>query len=158
MDNIEGYNLNHPINDNVQALCIMTDLMSALRVFEKYNIHHNDMNFQNIMYNIKTNKYVVIDFDYSEINNDPNYVNNDSISDIETVNFNLQEFYGFIPENNTEGDIAIDRYHGYTESAKGGLSLGHYISMLSSFLGQQRLILTLEYNQEEHWQYGIKEQ
>jgi len=67
MQYIEGHDMIKQHTNSEQALELITDLMSALSVFAKYNIRHGDMKFQNVIYNTKTGRYVVIDFDFSEI-------------------------------------------------------------------------------------------
>jgi len=156
MEYVEGRDIDDIVVTHDQAVDIMTDLMSALKVFEKYNIIHHDMNFHNILYNTKTNKHVIIDFDYSEINN----INTD-ISDISTVNLNLGiNLHNTYSDNNAKivlpSTTAINKYYLHYERGNGKSSLDHYIMVLSLLLGEQPLVLTLEHNVRETWQYGVK--
>ena len=53
------------------------------------------MNFQNVIYNVKTGKYTVIDFDYSIITDLISYE-----SDIDVMNGNLRDGILFLQDHN----------------------------------------------------------
>jgi len=167
MDYIEGYNLNEKHIDDDQAFNILTDLMSALTVFNKYNIYHGDLSFHNVMYNTKTNKYVVIDFDYAEILNSTNYLDYATL-DTKFVNDNLL-FSIFYPQDSGYSDdnyvhhnymlpdtTLINKYCNYAVETK-GLPLTHYITILSILMGERVIDIELEHEEIESWQYGKKQ-
>ena len=167
MEYIEGSTMNNHLEpDQLQPL--MFDVMSALKTFDRYNIRHGDMNFQNVIYNIKTNKYVVIDFDFSSIITKPQ---EDAYfeTDIDFVNDNMNR-YIFYPEDDsmiTDDDdeyikfmlpntSLMNKYCNYASSTK-RKPLDHYISILSILLGDEPVIINFENDVNEVWKYGIKQ-
>lgn len=161
MEYIEGHDMVEQHANSEQALELLTDLMSALSVFAKYNICHGDMNFQNVIYNTKTGRYVVIDFDYSEITNTSKYR-----ADIDVVNENLPDVLLYpqdydkqlLPDtgNLNSGGVVIAGYCNHALLTNGKRSLNHYIMILSTLLGSRPLVLSLEFDQTSRWQNGVE--
>jgi serine/threonine protein kinase len=166
MEYINGYDMSNRDLEPDKVPHLLTDLVSALRVFQNHNIRHGDMNFQNVIYNIDTNNYVVIDFDFSRIINLPQeqlYTE----TDMYFVNINIvaglsylkrstytdekySSYYPMLPDT-----TLINKYCNYTIEAT-SLPINHYVSVFSILMGAKPVILTLEHGQKEEWQYGIK--
>jgi len=166
MEYIEGYNLHDKHITDDQAFHIITDLFSALTTFSNYNIFHGDLSFNNVMYNVKTNKYVVFDFDYSQIlnpTNNPNYINPDIIfvNDGLSVGIFYPEDSGYMDDNNIVHNYMlpdttlINKYCNYAIETN-NLPLTHYITIFSILMGEKILDIELEHEEMEKWQYGKK--
>jgi len=178
MEYIEGHEIGNALMELEQKLHFLQDTMSALRVLEKYNIIHCDINFQNILYDVILDRYVIIDFDYSRFvkprSLSSNSNNNNNINDIDFVNDSLytNAFYpeksyrfvnGMIYINMLPDDNIVNKYINHATSMRASyvtgsskLRLEHYITILSTLMGEQELVLTIEHDEEERWQYGVR--
>jgi serine/threonine protein kinase len=79
---IEGYDLVNRQLNPIQTLELTTDLFSALKVLGSNEILHNDIDMQNVFYDIRNHCYKLIDFD----NASHGYGNEVESSDLRSVN------------------------------------------------------------------------
>lgn len=152
------------IRQQEQAMKMMTDLMSALSVIERLGFRHNDLLAQNVMYDLTTDNYVVIDFDLASFESDTR------VSDIvgactivqefitnpnATVSYSASYHNRMLPEtsiiNRFINFTMVDRYQEPREYL-----LRYYIGILSVLLGSQPLVLSLGNSQRQVWKYGAE--
>jgi serine/threonine protein kinase len=179
---IDGYTIDNRVITNVIPL--IQNVFSAIKVFQKYLIVHDDLQPQNIMFNTQTSQYVIIDFDLSYFGTDNATDKEYFIETLETVLFYPNKKpHTFVDSStvNTSSNTKeiksllllpdvteINKFYNFAVlTPPNNTDLNIYITVLSALLGNYPFTLQLEEQQTgnnlninynvEVWRYGVLE-
>lgn len=172
MEYIDGYSPTWPDISPEQCLLILVDLMSMVRVLQKYNLYHGDFQYHNVMYDTVSQRCKLIDLDtvsykkdtdvYDEVNDVDRTVieclyNRETLVSDDILHDNGEyEFRTIYPP--LTDDTALNKYINYViREPNYHLPLDHYIRQLSMLLGSEKVAIALEGEQYEIWHYGVKD-